>query len=81
MSLNPPLKAGLHLGDQSVRRMSAKQRWGMHREEFPIVSCGKLLLWGRTVPSQLMVSLWLHQRWEFPGRERQGWLFTAANEE
>lgn len=35
MSLNTPLKAGLHLGDQSVRRMSAKQRWGMHREEFP----------------------------------------------
>lgn len=36
MSLNPPLKAGLHLGDQSVGRMSAKQRSGMHEEEFPL---------------------------------------------
>lgn len=36
MGLSPLLKVVLDLGDLSVRRVSANQRWGMHREEFPL---------------------------------------------
>ena len=45
MSLNPSLQAGLHLGDRSVGRMNAKQRWGMHGEEFPL-----RVLWKAAAP-------------------------------
>lgn len=47
MSLNPPIKTGLHLGDPSVARVSAISAGGCTEWNFPSVPCGNLMPVGR----------------------------------